>query len=230
MAKKESRISINKWEKLLDDNRVVVPLEGAEDIEIVIKPTLSLTEVLQFVEDVVSVCVNAGTGAYTPEVKDFMTKAELLTMYANFNMPSSVEKQYDLIYRTGVLETVEKYINWDQYAEICRAIEDRINHELSMMENSLTAQMHDLASRLDSFTQNMEQMYQGVDDKEVAAVMKKIAGMGRLDERELVQAVFDVQKERDTSLSDGSETVELVPKDDNKVIEFPRPPIDADGE
>ena len=68
MAKKESRISINKLESVLKENVVVVPMRDNEDVSITIRRTLPLKDMMQFVENVVSSCVDAQTASYTPEV------------------------------------------------------------------------------------------------------------------------------------------------------------------
>ena len=113
MAKKESRISINKLESVVKENVVSIPMNGAEDVTITIRRTLPLKDMMQFVENVVSSCVNAQAASYTPEIKEFVIRSEILTTYANFNLPSNVEKQYELVYGTDVVVQVMEYINWN---------------------------------------------------------------------------------------------------------------------
>lgn len=50
MAKKESRISINKLEGMLNTLTASVPLPGDPNVEVKIKHNLSLNEMLQFVD------------------------------------------------------------------------------------------------------------------------------------------------------------------------------------
>ena len=68
MSKKSNRISINKLESIVQNNTVTVPMDGNPDIEIIIRRILPLQEVLQFVEDVVSSCIDVETGQYIPEI------------------------------------------------------------------------------------------------------------------------------------------------------------------
>lgn len=98
MAKKEARISINKLESVMRENIVVVPLSGADGVDITIRRRLPLKDMMQFVENVVSSCIDAETATYTPEIKEFVIRSEILTTLLN-----SVAK---LIESVGGLNTV----------------------------------------------------------------------------------------------------------------------------
>lgn len=194
MAKKEPRISINKLEGMLNERIVNVPFQGDSDVEVRIKRNLSLNEMLQFVEDVVSSCVNAESGVYSPEVMWFAIYSGVLTMYANFNLPSSIEKQYDLIYNTDAVEFVMSYINRGQYDEIVDAIRYRIDHERKIMESTMAKKMNDIVERMDSYIQQNESLFESVDEKDMAALVKNLASIGKLDEEKLVRALAESQK------------------------------------
>lgn len=78
MAKKESRISINKLEGMLNTLTASVPLPGDPNVEVKIKHNLSLNEMLQFVENVVSSCVDAESGKFYPEIMWFSIYSSVL--------------------------------------------------------------------------------------------------------------------------------------------------------
>ena len=95
---KTNHISVTKFEKAVNKDVVVtVPLEGVEDTDIEITKTISLPSMIEFVENVAESCVDMESGEYTPQVRDFAIKKELLTKYANFTMPTNIEKQYEFI-------------------------------------------------------------------------------------------------------------------------------------
>lgn len=125
MSKKASRISINKLESTIQDNVTVVHMVDYPEIEITIRRILPLQEVLQFVEDVVSSCIDSDTGRYIPEIQPFVIRSSVLTRYANFTLPKDPEKQYDLIYNTGAYQQVMRNIDRVQYDEILYAINER---------------------------------------------------------------------------------------------------------
>lgn len=210
MAKKESRISINKLESVVKENIVSIPMNGAEDVTITIRRTLPLKDMMQFVENVVSSCVNAQTASYTPEIKEFVIRSEILTTYANFNLPSNVEKQYELVYGTDVVVQVMEYINWNQLAEIRAAIDSRIDHEVKMIETVLAAKTNEMIARIEAMTEQFEAAFGGINGNEFNEVVKKLSEMDNMTEESIAKAVLGVQR------------AEIEAADAEKVISFPK--------
>lgn len=214
MAKKESRISINKLESILKENIVTVPMRGCDDVSIVIRRTLSLKDMMQFVTDVVSSCVDTEAATYTPEVKEFAFKAEILTTYANFNLPSNVEKQYELVYGTDALEQVVEHIDAKQLAEIERAIDAQIDHKVRMMESVLASKTQEVMSRIDTMVEQFENAFGGINGEELNSVMQRLAQMDNMTEESIAKAVLGVQS---------TKIVQHDKSDDGgNVVSFPR--------
>lgn len=194
MGKKTTRISINKLESTMRNNVITVPMDGYPEIEIMIRRTLPLQAVLQFVEDVVATCVDNVSGRYIPEIKSFAIRASVLTQYANFTLPKDPEKQYDIVYNTDAFNQVMSHIDREQYDEILNSINERIKHEVTMMENMVANQMSELTSKIDSFISNSEEMFGSIDNKDIAALMKNLSNIGDIDEGKLAKAVFELKK------------------------------------
>lgn len=212
MAKKKSRISINKLESVLKENIVVVPMRGNEDVNIIIRRTLPLKDMMQFVENVVSSCVDAETASYTPEIKEFAIRSEILTTYANFNLPSNVEKQYELLYCTDVLCQVMEYINNKQLHEIEVAIDARIDHEVKMIETVLAAKTNEMMLRIEAMVDQFEAAFGGINSDDFNGVVKKLSEMSAMTEESIAKAVMDVQRrEIDAKVNEA-----------DKVISFPK--------
>ena len=208
MAKKESRISINKLESVMKENVIIVPMKGSEDIDITIRHTLPLKDMMQFVENVVSSCVNAETATYTPEIKEFAIRSEILTTYANFNLPSNVEKQYEFLYCTDVLCQVMDHINNKQLHEIEVAIDERISHEVKMIETVLAAKTNEMMLRIENMVEQFETVFGGINNEDFNGVMKKLSEMGSMTEESIAKAVLDVQRDEVESVS--AETVNVI--------------------
>lgn len=211
MAKKESRISINKLESVMKENTVVVPMHGNEDVNITIRRTLPLKDMMQFVENVVSSCVDAQNASYAPEIKEFAIRSEILTTYANFNLPSNVEKQYDLLYCTDVLCQVMEHINRKQIHEIEVAIDARIDHEVKMIEAVLAAKTNEMMLRIEAMVEQFETTFGSINSDDFNGVVKKLSEMGTMTEESIAKAVLDVQR---SNLEAAGET--------DKVISFPK--------
>ncbi len=212
MAKKESRISINKLESVLKNEVVVVPMRGNEEVNMTIRRTLPLRDMMQFVENVVSSCVNAETATYTPEIKEFAIRSEILTTYANFNLPSNVEKQYELLYCTDVLCQVMEHINHKQLHEIESAIDARIDHKVKMIETVLAAKTNEMMLRIEAMVEQFETAFGGINSDDFNDVVKKFSEMGTMTEESIAKAVLDVQRSE----------IEAKANESDKVISFPK--------
>lgn len=214
MAKKESRISINKLESVMKENVITVPMRGNEDVNISIRRTLPLKDMMQFVENVVSSCVDAKTATYTPEIKEFAIRSEILTTYANFNLPSNVEKQYELLYCTDVLCQVMEHINNKQLREIEEAIDARIDHEVKMIETVLAAKTNEMMLRIEAMVEQFESVFGGISGDDFNGVVKKLSEMDAMSEESIAKAVLDVQRNEIETTTDESDKVVSFPKNE----------------
>lgn len=195
MAKKGSRISINKLEDVMMENVTVIPMNENKDVNITIRRTLPLRDMMQFVENVVSSCVDMDNASYTPEIKDFAIRSEILSTYANFNLPSNVEKQYELVYRTNVLDQVMEHIDKRQLDEIKTAINERITHEVNMIETALSAKTNDMMAHIETMIDQFETVFDGINNNDFNGIMKKISEMSSITEESIAKAVLDIQRE-----------------------------------
>lgn len=213
MAKKESRVSINKLESVLKENTIVVPMRGNEEVNITVRHILPLKEMMQFVENVVSSCVDTENASYTPEIKEFAIRSEIMTTYANFNLPSNVEKQYELLYCTDVFCQVMEHINQKQLYEIEEAINARIDHEVKMIETVLAAKTNEMMLRIENMVEQFESAFGGVNSKEFNEVVKKLSEMDNMTEESIAKAVLGIQqKESENGNADTAAGVISFPK------------------
>ena len=219
MAKHAKQISISRWEKWLDQdgsNEIVVSVPWDEECQITIKRKLGLTEMMELVTEIVGLCFNDEDGDYIPHVFDFALRSGVLTHYANFRMPESVEKQYDLVMRTGAYELVMDYADQDQVYQIIGSAEGWIEHKKNLYNctsyryvRELLAKVADIADKINRLADQGAEIYGNVDPEQVAEMVRRVAGMKKVDEHELVRAVFEEQKK-----AQGEESEE-------KVIQFP---------
>ena len=217
MSKKSNKISINKLESTMTNNVVSFAMDGHPDIEVTVRRVLPLYDVMQFVADVVSTCVDTETGDYIPEVQAFAVRSAVLTMYANFTLPKDPQKQYDLIYNTTAFQQVLDVIDRVQYDEILYSINERIKHEVAMLESSMARQVAELTDNMNRFIKNSETLFGTVGGDDMSALMKNLSKIGKVDEKELVKAIIDAKQDVTTEGGDPSGT------SDEKVITLHKP-------
>ena len=127
--KGQKKISINTFDKIMKDTYAPTETVAWHGVDITIKKTLSLQEMMEFVEAVVQLCFETESGKYIPEIRDFAIKLNTLTKYANFTMPHNITHQYQLIYCTDAFEKVLMNVNPQQFNEMCAAVDRRMAHE-----------------------------------------------------------------------------------------------------
>lgn len=191
MGKKEKRISVNSLESIMSRQTVTVPLEGADGVEMVIRRTLPLRDMLQFVADAVSACADSGNGTYAPEVIPFAIRANVLTFYANFTLPSSVEKQYELVYGTNAVEQVMRHINLVQYREIVDAVQSKIKHERSLMESTAVRQLNELTRSMQALSDKGSELFSGITQDDVNGMVRGLSAMEDLDRKDVVREILE---------------------------------------
>ena len=201
--KNNKTISITAFEKIMKD--IYIPTKTVEwnGIEITIKPTLSFQDVLSFVDNVVKTCFTADDGAYIPEVKDFVVRCCILEMYANFTLPTNVERKYDLVYCTDAVDRVVEHINLAQFNEIINAINDKIANIAQANIEAVNAQMNELYTAFDNLQEQLSGIFTGVGAEEISKLVGAISG-DTFNEERLVQAYID-QKNTESSKDSGEE-------------------------
>lgn len=194
MSKKTNRISVIKFEKAADkDNTLSIPLDGVEGVTIEITKTLSLKDMIEFVEVVAESCVSMESGEYTPQIKDFAIKREVLTRYANFTMPSNIEKQYEFIYYSAAFDTVYRHINQAQYQEILASIDEKIKYMLSCITSVSAQSTAKLLGRLDAIAEQGSAMFESLQGEDIGNILKNIDKIAGMDETKIARAVKEFE-------------------------------------
>lgn len=201
-----NKFSINKWESMRGEDYVEVPVNGLDGVTMTVKYALSLMEMLQLVEDVVSTCF-PGEGEFRPEMRDFAFRTGVLTSYANFNMPKDISKQYDLLYNTDAYDQVVEHINQAQYVDIIAAIGERIDHERSKIESQSGLRALEILDKVEELSNQLDGVFNGIDSAAWADILGKIKTISDMDERELAHAVIAERKSEEEAESEKSNKV-----------------------
>lgn len=192
MADKEKKISIASFDKVLKEQAVPNTTEHWFGNEVVIKHTISIAQMLAFVDNVVSSCFH--DEGYMPEVKDLLIKSNLLTRYANFTLPENLEHRYTLIYNTDAVAIVSKHISSAQFDEILRAIDEKIDYICNTNIMAIEKQMQQLAASFEDVSKKTSEMFAGVNGSDVAKLIGAI-DKGGVDEQKLVQAFLEQRED-----------------------------------
>lgn len=192
---KLKRVSINAFEGIMKE----MDFGGYKSynwrgIDIQVRKYLPLKAMLEFVKNVVGSCMSDDKG-YNPEAKEFAIKTNILTMYANFTMPSNIELHYDLVYKTDAVTYVLEHIDEEQIEEIRFAIDERIRYLIHVNVSAIQKQMMDINSAFNNIQNQFSDMFSGLDEGAIKTLTDAIAEHKGLNEEALVEAFIKSKKD-----------------------------------
>lgn len=201
MANKKKKISVNDFEKVMKEmyteDYIVFDWRG---IEVTVKRTLGVKEMISFVTGVVNSCFGENL-TYNPEANEFAFNANILSMYANFTMPSNIELQYKLIYCTDAVAAVMEFINPVQLEEIRNAIHERIRYRIKANVESVNRQITEMFSAIDNLQTQLSDVFSGIGSEDISRLTSALSG--GINEEKLVEAYINTTK--NTEEEDASE-------------------------
>lgn len=202
MAKSEKKVSINSLDKVMKEQHPEKIVDTWHDIAVTVKPSISFTETLEFVNDVVMSCLSEENG-FVPEVMDFAIKSNILTKYANFSLSDDLERRHEIIYNTDVVPFVCQRINMEQLREITVSIDKKIAYLCNSNVVGVQKQMAELIGAFEKMQQSTAEMFANITPED----MEKVIGAmdnGAFNEEKLVRAYLAQTKPDGASAEDNA--------------------------
>lgn len=190
MAKGQKKISVNAFEKVAKTTALPVVIEQWFGNELIINPTLSLTEMLTFVNDVVNSCFD-DQGDYVPEILDFVIGCSILEKYANFSLPKNLESRYELIYNTNAVDTVYSHINQVQFKVIRSAIDKKIKYMCDTNSIYIRRSFEAIVKSLSAIQEKSDGIFDGVEANDVERLVDALGNANNFDVSKIVEAYLE---------------------------------------
>ena len=187
MAKTIKRVSITTLDKIAKEtfNNNVETFEWY-GTDIIIKHSIGLSDVLEFVNNVVESCFGE-SGNFIPEVMDFAIKGNILTKYANLTMPENLEHRYDLIYQTDIVDEVCKRINRAQLQEVISSISKKIDYLCSVNASVVQQKLNELVIAFEGMQKQTASLFDNVSNEDIEKLIGAVSG-GSISEEKIVEA------------------------------------------
>lgn len=192
MAKNEKRVSISKTDTIMKERFGNTTTEQWYDAEVKIKHSISFTEMLTFVNDVVMSCFQKD-GGFMPEVLDFAIKSNILTKYANFSMPDNLEHRYEIIYNTDAVDFVCRYINMAQLNEIVASVNRKLDYMCNSNVAAIQRQLNKVVESFEDVQQQTAKLFDDISSEDIAKITNAISS-GELSGDKIVEAYLNHTK------------------------------------
>lgn len=185
MSKKNNKISINALEKYCGQINIEpqeIEMRYGEDkvFTFTVKPLLTMDESVRFIEEVVRECIMPDDMLIVPIARDFITKKNLMTYYANFTMPESQSKTYDLVMTsTGIINAILKNIDIDQFTMIQHSIDERIAFEEQKMIAEQQSSVRKITEDVSEFVSKMSSLFDGISPEQMGGFMTSVSKMAQ---------------------------------------------------
>lgn len=192
---KDKKFSITLLDKIVKENieeKVVVDFYGSD---LSISRFLDLTQMIQFVNQVVDGCFDDSTGEYIPEVKGLLIDRNTVLYYANVNLPDDFKHMYDILTKTGIADTIRENIDKRQYGNILRAIDEKVDAKIYTNEQLFTNKLSSAISTMESLSNNITDLFKDMSPDQMRAALGAISG--GMDETKLVDAVLSHEVSKD---------------------------------
>lgn len=193
MAKKKiQKISVNAMDEIMKRFAETETIDW-NGLQVVIKKNLSLEEMMAFTNSVAKSCFDQASGAYMPEVKDFAIRANVVDYYTNIALPKDLGKQYDMVIRSGIVETVLNYVNFTQFAELTKAIDAKLQNTADANIQAFIQKLDGVTTAFTNMQEQMESMFSGVDTEDVSKFISTVANGGNPEEN-VVKSYLELTK------------------------------------
>lgn len=115
-------------------------------LDIHIKTRIGVADMLDFVNTVVTWCIDEDTGEYRPEWRRFSYLSEIVERYTNLTLPRDLDKRYRILLCNDLINLIIANINAGQLADIEYAIDDKISYLCQSTSSVIYKQMSDVVN------------------------------------------------------------------------------------
>lgn len=192
MAKKKERISVNAFEQAVKDNYENETTISWRGIDIIVRRTLPLNDVIAFTQIVAKNCFESESKEYIPEVRDFLFKRNIIDFYTNLTLPTNIGKSYELIYCSDIIDTLTTAINQAQLAELDAAIDKKIRNIADARTEAILKEIEQAYGALEQVQGQMESIVGDINANDLSKLTQFLAN-GNIDEEKLVKAYMSIK-------------------------------------
>lgn len=188
MAKK---ISKNATNLLKRDIKAKVYYNGEDGEYFTVIKVISLTDMINFVNEVSESVVDMETYSYDPAYLEFAMRQAVVEYYSDIKLPEDVSERYVFLYQTEIYNMVRGAINNDQYYDICAAIENKIDNMKEVINSHMFREVNKILSTFEEMTEAFSALSKTVKPEDLASLLSQLSEIGEIDERTVTNALIE---------------------------------------
>lgn len=192
-ANKTDKISVSALDKVVKETYTPFVEIDWNGNRLIVKRTLSLRDMVLFVDSVVKSCFSADTHDFIPEAKDFAVRSNIVDHYTNVTMPKNLDHMYNLLYQTDLARVVLDNIDEWQFREMISAINNKIRHISSSDTARIVEQMNQAVAVVNDIAENIGELFSGVSRDDLTTLTDAVAN-GSIDEGKIVRLIANKDK------------------------------------
>lgn len=189
MAKtgKIKKISISHIDEVMKENYNNVVTKDWFGADLVIRKTISFIEYMNVIDAITRACFDSA-GVYYPGMMDFAIRCCVISVYANVNIPSDNDKQYNIAMNSGLYEEIVKEINIEQLNTIKEAVELNVKHIADAMALESKAKIEETGKAFEEMATSFGSLFNGISEEDIKNAAKLIESVG---DKEILNAVIN---------------------------------------
>lgn len=188
----EKKIPIDSFDKVVQGQSASDEVVDWHGIPVTVKYTIGLTSMIEFVNDAAESCFSE-SGSFVPEVMDFAIKSNILSRYANFELPEDLEHRYALIYGSDIVDIVCEHVNAAQLHEITASVRRKVDYACDANVAMIQQKARELFTAFEEFGKQAENMFAGISQEDVQKLVGAVSN-GSFNEDALVKAYLKQTK------------------------------------
>lgn len=161
---------------------------------VAIKRFISFTDMLSFVDGVVSGCFAKSDNRYLPEVRDLFFRCSLVEFYTNIVLPESVEEKNQIVYGTDIIDLILQNIDRGQFRAIMDGIEKRVTYLVNTDMKRIEDDAELIVKQITEQFEMLNDVFAGINGDEMAAFIKAVTKMN-FDEKALIEAAAAIGRQ-----------------------------------
>ena len=204
MGKSNTKKKDEAVENIVESNIDLTKVDIAEYVDVEcpfggatlrIKQTLNVREMVDIVNAVVN-AVFSDEYVYVPEGRQFANRCAVLTLYSNCDLPDDVSDRYSAVYSHAgemAFDIIMDNIDQDQYRDIQRAINDKIEYLTHTNIMNVENRLNKLFDTLSGVSDQIEQTFGSLTENDIKGLVSSL--IQGVDETKLMDAYLESKKE-----------------------------------